>query len=113
MRFWAIAVAALLIFVILWDAFQTIILSRRVSRKLRLTRGFYLLLWTPWSAAAKRVSPGPRRENLLTVFGPLSLILLLVFWAFSLVVSFGLLHWALGSQLTGPNGTSGLAQIYI
>ena len=107
MRLWAGAVATLLIFVILWDAFQTIILSRRVSRKFRLTRGFYLLLWTPWSAAAKRVSPGRRRENLLTVFGPLSLILLLAFWAFSLIVSFGLLHWALGSQLTGPNGTSG------
>src|SRR5271166_1387221 len=107
MRLWAIAVATLLIFVILWDAFQTIVLSRRVSRKFRLTRGFYLLLWTPWSAAAKRVSPGRRRENLLTVFGPLSLILLLVFWAFSLIVSFGLLHWALGSQLLGPNGVSG------
>ena len=107
MRLWAIAVASLLILIILWDAFQTIVLSRRVSRRFRLTRGFYLLLWTPWSAVAKRVSPGRRRENLLTVFGPLSLILLLAFWAFSLIVSFGLLHWALGSQLTGPDGVTG------
>ncbi|HME71507.1 MAG TPA: potassium channel family protein [Myxococcota bacterium] len=107
MRLWAIAVATLLILIILWDAFQTIVLSRRVSRRFRLTRGFYLLLWTPWSAAAKRISSGRGRENLLTVFGPLSLILLLAFWAFSLIVSFGLLQWALGSQLTVPNGVTG------
>src|SRR6266566_3303456 len=66
---WTAAVAALLIFVILWDAFQTIILSRRVSRKFRPTRAFYRVLWTPWRAAAKRVPQGNRRENLLTGFG--------------------------------------------
>lgn len=109
MHWWAVVVATLLILIILWDAFQTIVLSRRVSRRLRLTRGFYLLLWTPWSAAAKRIAPGRRRENLLTVFGPLSLILLLAFWAFGLIVSFAFLHWALGSPLSGPNGVSGFA----
>jgi len=107
MHFLGVAAAVLLILVILWDAFQTIVLSRRVMRRLRLTRGFYLLLWTPWAAAARRVPPGNRRENLLTVFGPLSLILLLVFWAFGLVVAFALLHWTLGSQLSAPNGGSG------
>jgi nitrate reductase NapE component len=106
----AVAVAAVLIFVILWDAFETIILSRRVSRKFRLTRLFYRLLWTPWRAAAKRVPEGNRRENVLMVFGPLSLILLLVVWAVGLIVSFGLLHWGLGSQLAGPPGLSGFRE---
>ena len=104
---WAAAVAALLIFVILWDAFQTIILSRRVSRRFRPTRAFYRLLWTPWRAAAKRFPQGNRRENVLTVFGPLSLILLIALWALGLIVSFALLHWGLGSQVTGPDGRSG------
>jgi hypothetical protein len=107
MNLWALPIAGLLILIILWDAFQTIILSRRVSRRFRLTRGFYLLLWTPWSAAARRISPGRRRENLLTVFGPLSLILLLGFWASCLIAAFGLLHWALGSHVTGPKGVMG------
>jgi hypothetical protein len=69
---WAVALAVLLILVILWDAFETIILSRRVSQKFRLTRAFYRLLWTPWRAAARLVPEGNRRENLLMVFGPLS-----------------------------------------
>jgi len=104
---WTAAVAALLIFVILWDAFQTIILSRRVSRRFRPTRAFYRFLWTPWRAAAKRVPQGNRRENVLTVFGPLSLILLIALWALGLIVSFALLHWGLGSRLTDPDGHTG------
>lgn len=107
---WAVALATALIVTILWDAFETIILSRRVSRKFRLTRLFYRLLWTPWRAAAKGVPEGNRRENVLMIFGPLSLILLLVAWAFGLIVSFGLLHWGLGSQLTGPAGLTGFRE---
>jgi len=110
MHAWAVAGAALLILVILWDAFQTIILSRRVSRKFRLTRVFYRLLWTPWRAIARRVPPGNRRENVLMVFGPLSLILLLALWALGLIVSFALLHWGLGSELKGPDDLSGLLE---
>jgi hypothetical protein len=110
MHVWAVAVAAALILVILWDAFETIILSRRVSRKFRLTRLFYQLLWTPWRAAAKRVPDGNRRENVLMVFGPASLILLLVVWAVGLIVSFALLHWGLGTQLTGPSGLTGFRE---
>jgi len=110
MHAWAVAVAAALIVVILWDAFETIILSRRVSRKFRLTRLFYRLLWTPWRAAAKRVPEGNRRENVLMVFGPASLLLLLVAWAVGLIVSFALLHWGLGTQLAGPSGLTGFRE---
>jgi hypothetical protein len=110
MRAWAVAVAVTLILVILWDAFETIILSRRVSRKFRLTRLFYKTLWPPWRAVARMVPPGNRRENVLMVFGPLSLILLLVLWAVGLIFSFGLLHWGLGSQLAGPSGLTGFRE---
>jgi hypothetical protein len=107
---WAVGLAAVLVVTILWDAFETIILSRRVSRRFRLTRLFYRLLWTPWRAAAKGVPEGNRRENVLMVFGPLSLILLLATWALGLIVSFGLLHWGLGSQLAGPSGLTGFRE---
>jgi hypothetical protein len=103
----AAIVGALLMVVILWDAFQTIILNRRVSRRFRPTRAFYRLFWTPWRAVARRIPEGDRRENLLTVFGPLSQILLIVLWALGLIVAFALLHWGLGSQMTDPVGASG------
>ena len=104
---WAVAVGSLLNLVILWDAFQTIILSRRVSRRFRPTRAFYRLLWTPLRAATKRLPPGNRRENILMVFGPLSLLSLIALWALSLIVSFALLHWGFGPQIRGPDGGSG------
>jgi len=100
-------VAALLTLFILWDAFQTMVLSRRVVRRFTPTRAFYRLLWTPWRAVARRLPEGNRRESLLTVFGPLSLLLLIALWALGLIVSFGLLHWALGSQLKAPHGALG------
>src|SRR5262249_25626507 len=98
----------LLILVILWDAFETIILSRRVSRKFRLTRLFYRTAWAPWSAIARRIRPGNRRENFLMGFGPLSLILLLGAWGGGLIFSFALLHWGLGSHLSASDGSHGL-----
>src|SRR5437660_4422415 len=107
---WAVALAIPLILVILWDAFETIILSRRVSRKFRLTRAFYRLLWTPWRAVARLVPQGNRRENVLMIFGPLSLILLLGVWAFGLIFSFALLHWGLGSQMVGPDHLTGFRE---
>jgi ion channel len=107
MHVWATVAASLLIAVTLWDAFQTMILSRRVSRRFRPTRAFYRLLWTPWRAATSRLPPGNRRENILMVFGPLALLSLIALWAFGLVASFALLHWGLGSHVTAPDGRSG------
>jgi len=37
--------ALVLIAGVLWDAFETIILPRRVRRKVRITRAFYQLTW--------------------------------------------------------------------
>src|SRR5262249_19883792 len=76
-------------------------------RRFRQTRAFYRLLWTPWRAVAIRLPEGDRRESVLTVFGPLSLLLLIALWAFGLIVSFALLHWGLGSQLRDAHGASG------
>jgi len=105
----AIATSAgvLMIVVILWDAFETIVLSRRVSRKFRLTRLFYRAAWAPWSAIARRIQAGNARENFIMVFGPMSLILLLAAWAAGLVFSFALLHWGLGSHLAASDGAHG------
>jgi hypothetical protein len=39
---------------VLWDAFETIILPRRVSGRIRLTKLFYRFTWAPWRATAPR-----------------------------------------------------------
>src|SRR3989449_185676 len=90
---------ALLLAIVLWDAFETIILPRRVNRRLRLTRAFYRATWIPWAASAGLVRAGNRREVFLSFYGPLSLVLLLALWAAGLVTGFGLLQYANGSAM--------------
>jgi len=79
------------------DAFQTIILPRRPAGRLRITQLFYLLTWGPWSAVAQRIGNKKVREQVYSVYGPLSLLLLLVLWAVLLVMGFATLYVAVES----------------
>ena len=52
-----IAIAGLFILLAtLWEAFETIILPRRVTRPIRLVRMFYRVTWKFW-AAVNRLDP--------------------------------------------------------
>ncbi len=42
-----------------------------------------------------------KHDSLLSYYGPLSLLLLLAFWALTLVLGFGLLHYGLHDKLSG------------
>ena len=102
-------IGAALIVTVLWEAFETIILPRRVRRRFRLTRFFYRSTWIPWSTIAGKIRSKRRKETLLSFFGPLSLIGLLAVWAASLVFGFALLHYGLGSHLSVDGETPGFA----
>jgi hypothetical protein len=102
MRILAIVLGILCIIAILQDGFETIVLPRRVSRKFRLARLFYLFTWPLWRAIGRKIRPGNRREYYLSYYGPLSLILLLVLWMVVLIFAFALVQWGLGSQLSTP-----------
>jgi hypothetical protein len=90
----------ILILIVLWDAFETIILPRRVSRRLRLTRLFYQGSWALSSRVARRMRPGKLRERFLGFFGPLSLLMLFVVWGVGLIIGFAMIHWAIGSAIS-------------
>jgi hypothetical protein len=105
----AIAAAILLILSVLWDAFETIVLPRRVSRRFRLTRLFYQGTWKPWRAIGLRKPSGNARENFLSIFGPISILLLLALWALGLVFGFALLHWGLATPMDARAGLHGFA----
>jgi hypothetical protein len=103
----ALAVAGLaVVLFFLWDAFETTVLPRRVTRSFRLTRFFYRSTWVPSSALARRLPPGKIRQGLLSAFGPLSLILLFAFWASGLIAGFALMHAAARTAGSDSFGTS-------
>jgi hypothetical protein len=92
-----------LLFIVLLDAFETVVLPRRVRREYRLTSLFYRITWRQWARIARRIKSPARRESFLGYYGPLSLIFLLALWAMGLVFGFALLHFGSGEhvQLSG------------
>jgi hypothetical protein len=108
MRVLAVTAGVVLILIVLWDAFEVIILPRRVTRRFRLASLFYRTVWIPYSAIALRMRGAKRREKILSFFGPLSLILLLCVWVLGAVIGFALIHWVAGSDLSRPLDPRGL-----
>lgn len=98
-----------LISLVLWEAFEVILLPRRVTRKYRFTRFYYRTVWRIWSGVFRSISRGGRQETFLSYFGPLSLLLLLSIWAFGLITGFALLHYASGSLIKTPEGIAGFS----
>lgn len=96
-----------LLLAILWDAFETVILPRHVRRSFRIARFFYRTAWTIWSMTATQIRAPKRREGYLSYFGPLSLLLLIGFWALALVLAFAMVQWAAGSALNSPGNRLG------
>ena len=56
MRLLAAILGLVLLFATLWDAFETIILPRRVTRAYRIVRVFYQFTWKIWSGIGRTVS---------------------------------------------------------
>ncbi len=104
----ALAIAGILLIVgILLDAFETVVLPRRVTRHFRLTAWFYRNTWIPWAKMGKRIKSATRREAFLGYFGPLSQIALLALWALGLIFGFALLQYGAGDHVR-LNGEPGL-----
>jgi len=93
-------------FTVLWDAFEAIILPRRVTRKFRFTRFFYRSTWRLWKLMMTFVHAPKRRETLLGFYGPISLLVLVGIWAVGLVFSFGLMQFGAGSAVVLNNAPS-------
>ena len=107
-RLTALVAGIVLVVLILVDAFETVVLPRRVARRsFRLTAWFYRNTWKPWSALAQYIETPPRREAMIGYFGPLSLIFLLALWALGLIFGFALLQYGIGSEVRLGSETVG------
>lgn len=101
----AVTIGFFLVIIVLWDAFETVVLPRRVTRRIRLARLFYRTTWPMWSKAVRAFFSPKRRETLLSYFGPLSLLGLLAIWAAVLITGFGFLYWSQSHGIKTPEGT--------
>ncbi|MFZ3238299.1 MAG: potassium channel family protein [Stellaceae bacterium] len=105
--------AFLLLAITAQDAFEVMLLPRRVLRQLRFVSIFYRVTWALWAALTSRFTRGERKEHLLGVYGALSMVLLFSVWIAGLMLGFGLLLWAIEAAVgVTPRPTLG-DQLYL
>ncbi len=110
----AFAAGVAIFLMVVCDAFESIVLPRRVTRRFRLTRLFFRITWTAWKFSAALVSSRKSRESFLGFFGPLSLLILIGVWAVGLVLGFGLMPYGAGSAVVISGRQPGfLTDIYL
>jgi hypothetical protein len=95
--------ALVVIFAIMLDAFEAVVLPRRVTHRYRFARLYYQITWRVWFTMARLFRANRSRQSFLSVYGPLSLLLLFTSWATILIIGFGVLHHALNTA-SYPNG---------
>lgn len=93
----------LIILGVLLDAFETVVLPRRVQRHLRISNWFYRRSWGRWRRVTSYIKSSSRRESVLGYFGPLSLLFLLALWAAGLIFGFSLLQYGAGEHVQLSN----------
>src|SRR5438128_1583649 len=103
MRLLAAIAGLVVILIILWDAFATIVVPRRVTRRIRLTSLFYRSVGVPWHSLAKLSKKAKRRESFLGLFGQLSVLMLLAMWVVGLIFGYAAILWAIEAKLNAPN----------
>lgn len=95
-----LAIASIiLLFLVLHDAFEVMLLPRRVKSRLRIVRLFFRFTWLVWSKIARRIASEERRHNYLSLYGPISMVWLLMVWASGLIAGFGTLYRAIEPDL--------------
>jgi Ion channel len=99
----AVVAGLALVLVAAADAVSTLVTTRRRRGRHWPTQVFYRQTWRAWTALARRATPD-LREGFLAVYGPLSLLGLLVTWVVLLVAGWGAAWWGLRSAVPGVDG---------
>src|SRR5205085_11234046 len=99
----AVIFGIVLIVLVALDAFETIVLPRRVTRRIRLAQLFYRVIEMGGKSIGHLIRSSARRDSFRAYVGPLSLLALVVFWAVLFVFGFGLLLWGLALPLNAPD----------
>lgn len=95
--------------IVLQDAFEVMLLPRRVQRRVRLTGIYFRFAWRAWQRISRLVTEEVSRENVLSHFGAFSMVVLFAVWASLLILSFGIIEWML-QPLQAPSPLS--EQVY-
>src|SRR4051812_9944353 len=84
----------------LWDIFQTIVVPRPTPGIVRISRYVVRSAWRAYRALIVRFNTGLKRDGRLGLFAPGAAIMLLVVWLAFITVGYGLILFALRTDLS-------------
>ncbi len=85
--------------IVFYDLFQTVVLPRPAVRKFQLARFLVRPMWMVWRWVGLRSSSRvDRSEGRLAAFAPVALIVLILLWAFGLILGYGLILYGVRDQ---------------
>ena len=100
-----VVVGLALVGFVLRDVFLTIVVARPTARtRLRVSIFLLRLGWPTWRRLSLRRAPGWWRHAFMAVFGPLTLVTMLVLWLGFLVLGFGLALHGVRDQVSPVPG---------
>jgi len=102
---WLIAVlGGAVVAAVMSDVVATLVATAGSGSGWRPTRQFYSTTWAGWSRLARTRRSPERRERLLALYGPLSLLALLLLWLCAALFGWALVWYALRAHLDGDSG---------
>jgi hypothetical protein len=89
----------LLVALMLYDLFESVVIPRPSPRLFRIGPLVIRLTWWFWHTLANRQLNTQRRENMLGSYAPFTLLGVLIIWVIGLAVGYGLILYALRTQI--------------
>ena len=80
-----------LILIVFYDLFQSVVLPRPAINKLATVRYLLRAIWWMWRWVGNRMSSIPRRERWLATYGPIGVLAIFSAWGLGLVLGYGLI----------------------
>ena len=90
---------AIIVLIVLFDVFQTVVLPRPTPAVFRPSAGAIVVLWKMTFRLAMGLRSSARRELVLGTFAPFVVVVLLVAWVMLLVTGYGLMLFALRNDV--------------
>ena len=108
LRLLCVAAGLALVSFTLADSLAALVVPRGLTSRWRPTRVFYKYSWMLWRAAVLKVRSAEKREQLLAIYAPMSLLTLLLLWLTRLVFAWSLVYLPFSADLDGANGYGGV-----
>ncbi len=95
----------------IWDSFATIVLPRTVAPMRRPSGRFNHFSWALWSMIGRRIRAPQLQLSFLAIYGPISVILLLILWGGLMIFAFAMIYHGLGANFDAASGTVGFGTL--